>query len=584
MSTTTERRTLRLIEALDRTRTSGSQVVLTGTAVHDLFVDEANRVVSLPDLIRSYCTSRSIGLLSYRMETGPVAQVTLQEDGRAAVAGPGHQQRTRFTRPREDEHPAQTIARTINDLKATTQPAILFIDYADLILRHDGPNDLGTAALIETLQALVENSTEWRRSGLQLMLCDRGGGIAPRIPSQPGFKSIALDPPDAAETTTFLEKVTRSNSKHVLHLSDGLSIERASRLAGGLLLRNLAELAPLTSPAHPLTPRTLSELKGEDIKRQSQNSLDLLDDPVEFGAQVAGMPSLRLRVQDDLARGSDIRIALVGPPGTGKTYSARAIAGLVGAPLVSFGQILGELLGQAENNMRRALSILRAMAPVVLFIDEADQGPLGARSANAQSGNEAHLALRAMLFEFFGDPGAQTGIHVVLTTNVPNQLDPRVKSRFKFVPCLFATGEELGHIMKIQAKRANIELAEDLSPLMVEYIDNGAVLSGRSAQELLEMAFDLALRNGERAVSAVHVKDALAGWSGNDWDIKAEYSTLASLDMLKRRDSLPWTAAQILGENAGVPQYIRPYIDAAGAPKTTEIAQRLHELDAAHVW
>lgn len=584
MATTTQRRTLRLIGNLDHTRTSGSQVVLTGPAVHDFYVDEANRVVSLPDLIRSYCTSRNIGLLSYRMATGPLAQVTLHTDGPASTGGPANQQRRRFTRSRDDEHPAQTIEHIINDLKATAQPAVLLIDYADLILPHDGPNDPGTARLIETVQSLVENSTEWRRVGLQLILCDRGGGIVPRIPSQPGFKSIALDPPDVAETTVFLEKVTRPDSKSVLHLSQDLDIERASRLAGGLLLRNLAELAPLTSPSAPLTPRTLSELKGEDIKRQSQNALDLLDDPVEFGAQVAGMPSLRLRVQDDLARGSDIRIALVGPPGTGKTYSARAIASLVGAPLVSFGQILGELLGQAENNMRRALSILRAMSPVVLFIDEADQGPLGAQSANAQTGNEAHLALRAMLFEFFGDPGAQTGIHVVLTTNVPNHLDPRVKSRFKFVPCLFATGEELGHIMKIQAKRANIELAEDLSPLMVDYINNGAVLSGRSAQELLEMAFDLALRNGERAVTAVHVKDALAGWSGDDWDIKAEYSTLASLDMLKRNDSLPWTAAEILGERATVPQYMRPYVDAAGIPKRDEIAQRLQELDAARVW
>lgn len=584
MATTTKRRTLRLIDDLDHTRTSGSQVVLYGPAVHDLYVDEANRVLSLPDLIRSYCTSRNIGLLSYRMETGPLAQVTLHADGATPKAGANKQPSGRFIRPRDDEHPAQTISRIINDLKATAQPSILFLDYADLILRHDGPNDLGTAALIETVQALVENSAEWSRVGLQVILCDRGGGIVPRIPSQPGFKSIALDPPEAIETTVFLEKVTRPDSRHVLHLSDDLDIERASRLAGGLLLRNLAELAPLTSPSAPLTPRVLSDLKGEAIKRQSQNALDLMNDPIEFGAQVAGMPSLRLRVQDDLARGSDIRIALVGPPGTGKTYSAQAIASLVGAPLVSFGQILGELLGQAENNMRRALSILRAMAPVVLFIDEADQGPLGARSSSAQTGNEAHLALRAMLFEFFGDPGAQTGIHVVLTTNVPNHLDPRVKSRFKFVPCLFATGAELGHIMKIQAKRANIELAEDLSPVMVDYINSGAVLSGRSAQELLEMAFDIALRNSERAVTSAHVEAALAGWSGNDWDIKAEYSTLASLDMLKRNDSLPWMAAEVLGEHASVPQYMRPYLDASGVPKRDEVSQRLHELDAGRVW
>ena len=125
-----------------------------------------------------------------------------------------------------------------------------------------------------------------------------------------------------------------------------------------------------------------------------------------------------------------------------------AIAASLNVPAVRYGEILNEYVGVAERNMARANQVLRAMAPLVLFIDEADQVGLGARGRMARS-SEVHQNLRASLFEFLGDTGDQSGITVVATTNVPMQLDDAALSRFTVLPVLFASAAELVEIILI---------------------------------------------------------------------------------------------------------------------------------------
>ena len=184
---------------------------------------------------------------------------------------------------------------------------------------------------------------------------------------------------------------------------------------------------------------------------------------VTFAEDVAGLPAVRLALDDAQRRaGTTLRILLAGPPGTGKTLAATAIAAALNVPAVRYGEILNEYVGVAERNMARANQILRAMAPLVLFIDEADQVGLGARGNMARS-SEVHQNLRASLFEFLGDTGEQTGITVVATTNVPMQLDDAALSRFTVLPVLFASAAELAQIMAIHARRLEITLDGDLA-------------------------------------------------------------------------------------------------------------------------
>lgn len=568
------RRTLRLEHELDEARAVGSQVLLSGAGVNDILVDPEGQALVLEHLLRSYCQRRLLGLVTYRMATGALSLPTLPEGERLTISGA----------PR-DEHPAQAVGRILGEVRTADRPAVVVLDHFDEVLPPDSGHDLSLGVLAETVKSLTADIAGWQRRGLQLVLVDRGGGIHPRLVNLPGIAAVTVAPPDATEASIFAALKMGPHATTRLHLAEGVDARRLGSLSGGLLLRNVAELAALSSPDEPVGLNQVSKLKGVAIRQASGNTLEHMGDPLAFGTDVAGMHSVRLLVDRVLRQGRRaVQVVLCGPPGTGKTYSARAIAALLGVPLVSLGAILGSLLGQSENNMRRALATLRAMAPVALFIDEADQRELGSRTSGGQTANEAYNALRAQLFEFTGDTGEDTGVSIIATTNVPTHLDARSKDRFEFVPVLYSSGPELAQMMGIQARRGRVPLAEDLTEVMSGYVQSGQVLSGRSSEVVLRTAWDVALDRGANAVTAADVQVALRSRLSVDWTPEAQFSTFTSLLMPDIVDRIPWQAARILGEDYPMPAYLAPYCEADGMLRLNRLRERISELEAAGVY
>jgi hypothetical protein len=369
-----------------------------------------------------------------------------------------------------------------------------------------------------------------------------------------------------------------------LYLSSSLSEEEAGRRAGGLLNLHLHEMRLASTPGSPVTPQQIADLKATAIRDTSGGTLELMPSRASFTEDVAGLPAVRLALADAQRAGrTTLRILLAGPPGTGKTLAATAIAAALNVPAVRYGEILNEYVGVAERNMARANQILRAMAPLVLFIDEADQVGLGARGNMARS-SEVHQNMRASLFEFLGDTGEQTGITVVATTNVPMQLDDAALSRFTVLPVLFASAAELVEIMAIHARRLGITLEGDLPQVMTDYTAVGGVLSGRSAVQLIEAAYVQALRASSTVVTSQHVRDALDGWIGSDWTPAAEYSALSSLLSARHADAWPWVAASRLGESYELPTYLQPYRTGSGGVDVSLMRSRLAALGGDHAF
>lgn len=89
-------------------------------------------------------------------------------------------------------------------------------------------------------------------------------------------------------------------------------------------------------------------------------------------------------------------IALIGPPGTGKSASAKAIASVLGLPLIKFdvSRVFNSLVGQSESRVRGALKMVDGMAPCVLMIDEADKAFAG--QANGSGGGDSGVGMRVL--------------------------------------------------------------------------------------------------------------------------------------------------------------------------------------------
>lgn len=567
------RRTLRFEADLDDARAARTQVLVTGAGVNDILIDRDGRALRLQGAMHSYCVHRELGLASYRLGAGAAALPTLPDGSAVALSLPG-----------AGEGPAHTVAHILDQLRGSPTPSVFVFDFADSILPAAQTLSLEVSLLVEHLRAVTQDVSGWQRRGMLLVIVDRGGGISPRLVTQPGIRTVHLGAPDQDESTLFINKSANAHAEERLHLDADLSAAEAGRLTRGLLNLTMHERRLISSADAPLTAEQITEVKSAAIRQLSQGTLELMPDRLEFGADVAGLPSVRLHLQDMRLIGQKtVRVLLSGPPGTGKTLCATAIGSLLQVPVVRFGSVLNQFLGVSESNMDRALHVLRELAPLVLFIDEADQRGLGNRGHSTET-HETYQNLRAMLFEFLGDTGADNGISVVATTNVPARLDEAVRSRFTVLPVLFPSGPELAQIMAIHARRNSIVLEVDLAEQMSDYIADGHALSGRSAPKVLTKAWIRAQRAHRDEVTGADVTDALADYVGDDWTPAAEYSTLTSVTAVDSADAWPWVAARRLGEEYETPGALTSYLRPDGKIDTLMISDRITALEKNSVY
>ena len=237
---------------------------------------------------------------------------------------------------------------------------------------------------------------------------------APAAPPPPAAEPAQLEPvaPSAAET----EKTVPGQSRVPGDLDESFDWDAAAR-----------DLGDLGEIAQPL-------FVGDDGERLSEPAFDLESAAVSL-ADVGGMEQVKQRLEvaflapmrnPELSRvyHKSLKggLLLYGPPGCGKTFIARAVAGELGASFISvtLADILDMYISNSERNLSEIFATARRNAPCVLFFDEIDA--IGQKRSQLRN-NAARGVVNQFLTELDGVDAANEGVFVLAATNAPWDVD-----------------------------------------------------------------------------------------------------------------------------------------------------------------
>ena len=220
-----------------------------------------------------------------------------------------------------------------------------------------------------------------------------------------------------------------------------------------------------------------SDVEGVDEAEENlQEIVDYLENPEKYREIGASMPK---------------GVLLVGPPGTGKTMLAKAVAGEANVPFFSMSgsEFVEMFVGMGASKVRDLFRQAKEKAPCIVFIDEIDA--IGQKRSGGQYGgnDEREQTLNQLLTEMDGFDGS-SGVIILAATNRPESLDPALTRPGRFdrrVPVELPDLKGREAILKVHAKK--IKVADD-----VDFLQVARMASGASGAELANIVNEAALR------------------------------------------------------------------------------------------
>lgn len=237
-----------------------------------------------------------------------------------------------------------------------------------------------------------------------------------------------------------------------------------------------------------------SDVAGEDeAKENLAEIVDYLHNPSKYTDVGASMPK---------------GLLLVGPPGTGKTMLAKAVAGEAGVPFfsISGSEFVEMFVGMGASKVRDLFSQAKEKAPCIVFIDEIDA--IGKKRDGQLGGNdEREQTLNQLLTEMDGFEG-NNGVIILAATNRPESLDPALTRPGRFdrrVPVELPDLAGREAILKVHARK--IKLSDD-----VDFHTIARMASGASGAELANIINEAALRtvrNNRTVVTQADLEESI---------------------------------------------------------------------------
>ena len=238
-----------------------------------------------------------------------------------------------------------------------------------------------------------------------------------------------------------------------------------------------------------------ADVAGEDEAKESLSEIvDYLHNPKKYEAIGAKMPK---------------GLLLVGPPGTGKTMLAKAVAGEAGVSFFSMSgsEFVEMFVGMGASKVRDLFRQAKEKAPCIVFIDEIDAIGQKRDSIGGGRNDEREQTLNQLLTEMDGFEG-NTGVIILAATNRPETLDPALTRPGRFdrrVPVELPDLKGREEILRVHARKIKVESNVDFTQI-------ARMASGASGAELANIVNEAALRavrQGRKAATQADLEESI---------------------------------------------------------------------------
>lgn len=405
------------------------------------------------------------------------------------------------------------VLPALEELLLTSQGSAVIVKYVDMLAPAGEMQFLGEQDRVNvvTLHRWSLDARIGDRDNVVFVLAEQLSSVHPMLVSNPRVAAIEIPMPDVATRTgvcrvadpslagTQAEQLGRHTAGlkavqiHGLLSPDttpaldddaryqfilgvlGASVDseaRARKLSALTRSMSEAEIRHLIDPeqAGPDRSNAIAEVlklvrkrKREIIEKECFGLIEFMEPNHDFGA-VGGMDEIKkelLKIAGAIQAGERARVPMgilfVGPMGTGKTFVAGAFARESGLPAVKLKNFRSKWVGATEANLEKVLTMLRALGPILVVIDEGDRsfGDAG----DSDGGTSSRVIAR--IKEFMSDTDNRGQVVFMLMTNRPDKLDADIKRAGRLdrkLPFFYASSaEEVEDVLSAMLARHGIE-------------------------------------------------------------------------------------------------------------------------------
>ncbi|MBT6597619.1 MAG: ATP-binding protein [Bacteroidetes Order II. Incertae sedis bacterium] len=367
-----------------------------------------------------------------------------------------------------------------------------------------------------------------------------------QIVQSPYTAEIQIPIPDEEARRTYVDSYLEELQGEWAQHSEVEASALASNTAGLGFIQLQSIIADVIENRTALTYEVLSSMKKEFIEAEAYGMLEFMETDLSLD-MVAGHSEAKAHLRDAAkalkAGRSDVMpmgYLVSGPVGTGKTFSIMCFAGEIGIPMVKLKNFRSQWQGQTEANLEKILTLLQAMTPVAVMIDEADAA-LGNRDAGGDSGVSKRVF--GQIAQFMSNSKNRGRVIWFLVTARPDYMpvDLKRQGRAEEHIALFypSTREEREELLTVMLKRTNVHVK--MSEVPDALLNGGRTFSGADMEALLTRAKFRAASDGRTKgkVNQRILQEVVDDFMPPTYPLEVELQTLVAVLECTSRSLLP---------------------------------------------